>query len=135
MRHSILHSMAWIGTAGLGALALIAAQRPSALAGVSGGLWEISSSAGGANATRLCLPDPAALAQYEHRSARCSQTIIADSPSEAVVDYNCAASGFGRTKMTVITPRSMRVETQGISDQAPFHYTLQVRRVGNCPAR
>ena len=43
--------------------------------------------------------------------------------------------GFGRTKMTVLTPRSMRVETQGISNNAPFNYVLQVRRLGDCPAR
>jgi len=116
-------------------LALGAAQRPAALSSVSGGLWEISNSAAGTNASRLCLPNPIALAQYEHRAASCTRVIISDKPSETVVNYTCPGGGFGRTKMTVLTPRSMRVETQGISNNAPFNYVLQVRRLGDCPAR
>jgi len=61
--------------------------------------------------------------------------VISDKPSETVVHYTCPGGGFGQTKMTVLTPRSMRVETQGISDNAPFNYVLQVRRVGDCPGR
>jgi hypothetical protein len=123
------------GTAAVAVLALAAAHRPMALSSVSGGLWEISTSARGHNATKLCVADPLALAQYEHRSASCTSKVISDKPSEAVVHYTCPGGGFGDTKMTVLTPRSMRVETQGISDNAPFNYVLQVRRVGDCPAR
>jgi hypothetical protein len=83
----------------------------------------------------VCLADPIALAQYEHRAASCTRVVISDKPSETVVHYTCPGGGFGQTKMTVLTPRSMRVETQGISDNAPFNYVLQVRRVGDCPGR
>ncbi len=120
---------------GLGGFALGAAQRPTALAKVSGGLWEVSSSAAGINAAKMCFADPAALARFEHRSAKCSLAVISDTPSEAVVDYQCPGGGFGRTRLTVLTPRSMRIETQGISGNAPFAYTLQVRRVGDCSGR
>jgi len=120
------------GTAALAVLALAAAHGPAALSNVSGGLWEISTST---NSTRVCVADPMVLAQYEHRSASCTRVVISDKPSEAVVHYTCPGGGFGDTKMTVLTPRSLRVETQGISDNAPFNYVLQVRRVGDCPAR
>ena len=123
------------GTAALAVLVLGAAQRPAALSSVSGGLWEISTSAAGRNATKLCVADPLALAQYEHRSASCTRVILSDKPSETVVHYTCPGGGFGQTKMKVLTPRSMRVETQGISDNAPFNYVLQARRVGDCPGR
>lgn len=129
------HSLALIGMAALGVLALGAAKRPAALSLVSGGLWEVSSSATGSNPRRLCVPDPLVLVHYEHRSAGCDQLLIADKPSEAVVNYTCPGGGFGRTKMTILTPRSMRVETQGISHNEPFNYVLQARRVGNCPGR
>jgi hypothetical protein len=123
------------GTAAFAVLTLAAAQRPTALASVSGGLWEISTSAAGHNATKVCVADPLSLAQYEHRSASCTRVVISDKPSETVIHYTCPGGGFGDTKMTVLTPRSLRVETQGISDNAPFNYVLQVRRVGDCPAR
>jgi hypothetical protein len=37
--------------------------------------------------------------------------------------------------MDVITPRSLRISTQGISDNLPFNYLLQARRVGECPEK
>jgi hypothetical protein len=139
MIRSLSQSLALIASAALGVLVLSAAQRPvprpAALSGVSGGLWEISQSATGANPTRQCVADPIALAQYEHRAASCTRVVIADKPSETVVHYTCPGGGFGQTKMTVLTPRSMRVETQGISQNAPFHYVLQARRVGDCQSR
>ena len=140
MIRRVSHRMALVGAAAITVLALGAAQRPAAhrpaaLSSVSGGLWEISTSAAGTNARRQCVADPIALAQYEHRSASCTRVVISDKPSETVVHYTCPGGGFGRTKMTVLTPRSMRVETQGISGNAPFNYVLQVRRVGDCPGR
>jgi hypothetical protein len=139
MIRRLSQSLALVGLAALGVLALSAAQRaaprPAALLGVSGGLWEISQSATGSNPIRQCVADPIALAQYEHRAASCTRVVISDKPSETVVHYTCPGGGFGQTKMTVLTPRSMRVETQGISKNAPFNYVLQVRRVGDCTGR
>jgi hypothetical protein len=34
--------------------------------------------------------------------------------------------------MDVITPRALRISTQGISDQLPFNYVLQAHRIGEC---
>jgi len=51
-----------------------------------------------------------------------------------VIHYSCPGNEFGRSTMTVITPRSLRIETQGISDNLPFAYVLQARRVGECTA-
>jgi hypothetical protein len=139
MIRRLSQSLALVGSAALGVLVLAAAQapahRPAALSVVSGGLWEVSMSATGSNPTRLCVADPITLAQYEHRRAGCTRVILSDKPSETVVHYTCPGGGFGDTKMTVLTPRSMRVETQGISDNAPFNYVLQARRVGDCPNR
>ena len=111
--------------------ALAAAASPSALAGTSGGLWEISRS--GAPPVRLCVADPAALAQFEHREARCTRDVVRGSDSAATIHYTCNGGDFGHSTLTVITPRSLRVETQGISGNAPFKYVLQARRVGNWP--
>ena len=52
--------------------------------------------------------------------------------SSATIEYHCAGADFGRSEIDVITPRSLRIETQGISDGLPFNYVLQARRVGEC---
>jgi hypothetical protein len=59
--------------------------------------------------------------------------VIADRGTHAVIHYTCADGGFGRSDVTLITPRTLRIVTQGISGGQPFHYQLHARRVGNCP--
>jgi len=127
-------------TAGAGAMVILAAaqrpnQRPAALAETSGGLWEISGALGGKGLQRLCVADTAVLAQFEHRAQMCTRLVISDTPPTAVIHYTCAGGGFGRSKLTLITPRSIRIETQGISDNLPFNYVIQARRIGDCPRR
>jgi hypothetical protein len=84
---------------------------------------------------RECFADGATLAQFEHRARKCSRHVLSSSGSSMLVDYSCSGRDFGRSKMTAFTPRSLRIETQGISDGLPFHYVLQARRVGDCPAK
>lgn len=127
--------LALIAAAIAAPLALGAAQRPSLLERLSGGLWEISRSASGAGAAQLCAPDPAILAQYEHRRSSCTRVVISDERDGAVIHYTCSGSGFGQTRITLLTPRSMRLETQGISSGVPFAYTLHARLVGPCAGR
>ncbi|MEO7240254.1 MAG: DUF3617 family protein [Sphingomicrobium sp.] len=115
-------------------LALGAAAHPAALAATSGGLWELAGVPGAAKPARQCVVDTAALAQYEHRAQSCTRVVISDVGSTTVIHYTCTGGGFGQSKITVITPRSMRIETQGISDNFPFNYTLQARRIGDCAA-
>ena len=120
---------------GAALLALGAAQRPAALAQSSGGLWELSGVPGARVPPRLCVADPAVLAQFEHRGQQCTRLVISDTPPSTVIHYTCASGGFGRAKMTMITPLAIRIETQGISGDMPFNYVLQARRVGECAAR
>ena len=117
------------------ALLLTAAQRPSALAETSPGLWEISGVPGAKAPARQCVAEVLSLAQYEHRQKTCQRNVVGDAPSSAVIQYECSGGDFGRSKVTVLTPRSLKIETQGISDKLPFSYVLQARRVGDCPER
>lgn len=114
------------------AAVLVAAGLPQALAGAAGGLWEVGRSADGKDAEKMCLPDPTVLAQWEHRGARCTRVVISDQGTRARFHYTCVNGGFGDSEMTMITPRTLRVMTQGISDNYPFAYTLHARRVGEC---
>ena len=128
-------NLALFAAAPLIAFALTAAQRPVALAQAAPGLWEIDGLPGAKAPARECVADVAALAQFEHRAKSCRRNVVSDGPSSTVIQYSCAGSEYGRSKMTLITPRSLRIETQGISDNLPFAYVLQARRVGECPAR
>ena len=131
-RSSIL---ALIGATALAGFAAGAAQRPAALSQTNPGLWEIAGVPGARAPARECVGDIAALARFEHRGRSCSSKVLRDGESSAEIEYSCGGSGFGRSTLTVLTPRSLRIETQGISDNLPFHYVLQARRVGDCPGR
>lgn len=120
-------AVALIPTAiGVGAAAL-----PAVIAN-GGGLWEVSKSATGTGAERICAPDPALLAQWEHRRSQCTRVVISSTSEQAVIHYTCAKGGFGQSTVKVVTPRTLRIDTQGISDGFPFAYVLHARRVGSC---
>ena len=132
--------MRWNGSpllakaAALGVLAAAAAWADSPFMQTQPGIWEISGIPGVSSPVRQCVANVAALAQFEHRGKSCTQKVISTSASSMVVSYTCGAAGFGRSQVDVITPRSLRIDTQGISSQLPFNYVLQARRVGDCAA-
>lgn len=99
------------------------------------GLWDVSVSATGNNARRFCLADPMILTQWEHRSRACARTILSERGSSATIEYSCPGGGFGQSVITLVTPRSIKVDTQGISGEGPFAYSLYARRAGSCLGR
>jgi hypothetical protein len=121
-----------MGVFAAAAAAMTAAESPRALGQAAPGLWEIAGIPGAQAPVRECVGDVALLAQYEHRRQRCGRQLISTGGSSAVYEYRCTGEGFGRSKVTVITPRSLRIETQGISGGMPFNYVLQARRVSDC---
>lgn len=112
--------------------AALAASVPSALSQVASGVWEVSGAPGGQATIRQCFPDILTLAQFEHRNRNCSRTVLSDKDGSVTINYRCGPSDFGQSQIDVITPRSLRIATQGISDQLPFNYVIQARRVGDC---
>lgn len=114
--------------------ALSAAAGPSALSQTAGGMWEVSGAPGSRQPIRQCIRDTRILAQFEHRGRACPQTVLSDSHVQSRIEYACGASGFGTSSITVITPRSLRIQTQGISGGLPFDYVIQARRIGSCRA-
>jgi hypothetical protein len=116
-----------------GVLTLAAAAQPSALAQTQAGLWEITGAPGTKAPLRQCIANVASLAEFEHRGRNCSPRIISSSANSVVVQYSCGSADFGRSQVDVITPRSLRIDTQGISGGLPFGYVLQARRIDDCP--
>jgi len=97
------------------------------------GRWQVSRSATGAQAVGQCIHDVSALAQWEHRTRQCRRTIVSQSARELVVRYTCGAGDFGQARLTTLTPRSLKIETQGIHSGEPFSYELFARKSGACP--
>src|SRR6059058_2942044 len=122
-------------SAGAATVLALGAARPAALAPTTGGVWEISGIPGAKAPARVCVADTVTLAQFEHRGQPCTRVVISDTPTTAVIHYTCAGGGFGRSELTLVTPRSLRIETQGISDNLPFNYVFQARRIGECGPR
>jgi hypothetical protein len=127
--------------AGAGALLLLGAARQPAGSHVAGGiavpepgLWEFTGLPPAGGPARQCLSSTGALARLEHRGQNCQEHVISKTDSSTLIHYTCSNSGYGQTRLTMLTPRSLRIETQGISANYPFNYKIQARRVGNCPA-
>lgn len=83
----------------------------------------------------VCVADAAMLIQLQHPGIPCSQIVVADTADTTTVNYICAGGGHGRTAVTITTPRSFDLQTQGISGGAPFDIDYQGRRVGACGIR
>ena len=123
---SLVRVSACVAFAGL----LIGAGLPLAMIGP--GEWEVGKTASG-RGDRVCLPDPALLMQWEHRAKSCTRTILNASLDRAEVHYTCAGGDFGTSRVQVLTPRSIKVNSQGIADGLPFGHVLHARRIGDCP--
>ena len=123
-----------VGAGVAGLLLLSAARSPEAVTPATPGLWEISGFPTAGTAARQCLANTATLARLEHRGQNCTERVISHTPTSKLIHYTCANGGYGQTKLTMLTPRSLRIETQGISAGYPFNYVIQARRVANCDA-
>lgn len=124
---------------GLGAIAAAPARAPSimALALLEHGQWQLIEQASDSTrriTKRVCLGDASALLQVQHPGAACSRYVIANEAKTATVHYTCPGAGHGRTTIRVETPRLIRIDSQGIADNAPFEFVLEGRRIGACPA-
>lgn len=117
--------------AGLAGGAFAEAARAPVLPGVQPGLWEVSRNATGRDARRGCLRDIAILATYAHAGDRCRRTVVVNEPRRMVMALECG-QGFGRSEVTVTTPRSLKIETQGFHRGEPYDFTVYARRVGEC---
>ena len=128
-RHHLLRLGACCAVATLA----IGASLPSTMVG--SGEWEVSKAVNGSDSEKVCLSDPALLTQWEHRGKQCERVILSSSAEHAEVHYTCNGGGFGTSRVEVLTPRSVKVDSQGISGGYPFAFVLHAHRIGPCPSR
>lgn len=119
---------------GLTSAAPAQAPRFAALSHVQPGQWDLQEASGARHS--LCVRDPASLFQLRHRDAQCSRFVIDNGPGSATVHYTCPGAGYGRTTITVETPRLLKIVSSGIEGGAPFDIDAEARRTGICrPSR
>lgn len=106
-----------------------------ALAMLQPGLWALKSRMDPSQNRSICVSDPRALLQVQHRTAMCSRFVISNGPRETTVHYTCPGNGHGRTTIRVETARLIQIETQGIANREPFAIQLEGRRTGECNAQ
>ena len=99
---------------------------------VDAGEWELTRPGTRAAPVRMCVRDVSRLAQVAHRGRQCTRVTVDEEGNDVLIHYTCSGAGFGRVKLSVVTPRSLRIETQGVSRQLPYHSTYHARRVGTC---
>lgn len=97
------------------------------------GLWRLQ--AEGEAPRNICVSDVEALVQLRHAGSACSRLVIDNQKSTATVHYSCPGAGWGRTTLKVVTPRAAIIETQGIAENAPFQFSADAHRIGECPAK
>ncbi|MEC3950472.1 hypothetical protein U5A89_16375 [Sphingobium sp. HWE2-09] len=122
---------ATIGTMALAATAP-AVPAPQALRTLETGEWELRGRGEGAETRKLCISDLRQLLQVQHGRTLCRSFVISDSAHAITVTYDCAAAGNGRTDLRVETTKLVQIRSQGIANGAPFAFTAEGRRVGDC---
>ena len=70
--------------------AVAAAAAPKALAGVEGGLWEVSGLSGARSAVQQCVADPLKLVEVGLPAGKCSETVLSEAGASVRVSIQCA---------------------------------------------
>jgi hypothetical protein len=109
---------------------------PMALRSMTKGHWELKERSRiktERQPKRLCIGDPGQLLQLQHPGVGCQYYVVSDTGNHSIVTYQCRGQGSGRTDVRVETPQLVQVDTQGIANGAPFAYSYEGRRIGDCP--
>lgn len=115
-----------------GLLAAAAPGGPLAFARIHAGGWQLRTLDGSAPVRRICLTDPSELIQLRHPGAPCSRFMLENEANSTTVHYTCTGAGYGRTTIKVETGDLIRIESQGLINQAPFQVAIEGRRTGEC---
>ncbi len=119
--------------AGLLAFPLVAAAAPLVFADAKPGLWELSVAGSAKPPIKVCVKNILEVAAVEHGApGSCTYRDLGGGNTTKRVNFTCSGGGFGQAVMTVITPRNLKVATQGLVDGAPYNENFQARRLGDC---
>ncbi len=104
----------------------------AALQSLQTGLWEFRSRNEPALNRSICLSDASAMLQLRHFGQNCQRFIISNTNAQTTVQYSCTKADHGQTSVRVETPRLVQLESQGVAGRAPFAFSMEGRRIGQC---
>lgn len=110
-----------------------AAAQPGGLAAlgrIERGEWSLRAPDGSTRS--ICVTDPQTLLQLRHRGVSCRRFVVENTADSSRVTYSCPGIGNGDTRISVETPRLIRLETQGMSKGLPFTEEYEGRKTGAC---
>lgn len=113
------------------AMALVQGDIPW-LSNLKTGLWEVKDRNSGEIVDKVCVRDPKQLLQLRHSGPLCPREILRQDASHAYVYYQCGAKGHGYTNINMEGNNLMQISSQGLYNNAPFQFTAEARRVGEC---
>jgi hypothetical protein len=96
------------------------------------GNWQLRMRGAGGGVESICLDNGRKLIQLRHPSEQCSSVIVDDTETQVTVQYTCPGRGYGRTKIRLESTKLAQIDSQGIVEGAPFAFTAEARRVGDC---
>lgn len=80
----------------------------------------------------MCVADASTLIQLQHPNAACTRFVLDDQATAGTVHYTCPGAGHGQTTIRVETSALIHIDSQGISENAPFNMSIEARRTGPC---
>lgn len=114
-----------------GGYALAQSGTLAAIAKIERGEWQLRAADG--KTRSICVTDPRVLLQLHDRAAGCTSFVVENGANIGRISFTCP-TGKTDTRITVETPRLVRIETQGISRGLPFTGEYEGRRTGACGA-
>lgn len=101
------------------------------LAPITAGQWQLKE-IDGPGSRSVCVADPGALLQIQQPGGGCSRFVLDSARTTMTVHYTCGGRGHGRSTLTVRSPRSIKLETQGVATGSPFAADYDGRFLGPC---
>lgn len=105
---------------------------PAVLTRIQPGQWTLRTVDGSAPTRSMCVSDPSTLVQLRHPNTACTRFVLDDGASAGTIHYTCPGHGHGQTTIRVETSALIHIDSQGISDNAPFNMSIEARRLGAC---
>lgn len=96
------------------------------------GNWELRIREAGGGVESICLDNGRKLIQLRHPLDQCSSVIVEDTRTEVTVQYTCPGRGYGLTHIRWESKRLAQIDSRGIVRGAPFDFSAEARRVGDC---
>ena len=113
------------------AFCTLRAETTTALTRINPGFWQLQE-IDGPGRHQVCATDPGRLLRLREPSASCPQYVLDSDRRSMTASYTCSGGSWGRSVLTVRSASSIKLETQGVADGAPFAVDYNGKLVGSC---